>query len=121
MLQHVERSDLGCGRGGGKNNADVFDRVGLMFITNANAKTSSAGTCSFVKLQSVSCHIKTSHKSTGSFSETLPNVLSFFEGGVCTDLVRPKRSVDLAQKFEKNGMFASISCLKTVQYNTLLP
>ncbi len=36
--------------GGGKNNADVFDRVGLMFITNANAKTSSAGTCSFVKL-----------------------------------------------------------------------
>uniref|UniRef100_A0A671SIB0 NTR domain-containing protein n=1 Tax=Sinocyclocheilus anshuiensis TaxID=1608454 RepID=A0A671SIB0_9TELE len=44
VLQHVERSDLGCGRGGGKNNADVFDRVGLMFITNANAKTSSAGT-----------------------------------------------------------------------------
>ncbi|KAK2911621.1 hypothetical protein Q8A67_003754 [Cirrhinus molitorella] len=47
VLQHVERSDLGCGRGGGKNNADVFNRVGLMFITNANAKTSSAGgTCS---------------------------------------------------------------------------
>uniref|UniRef100_A0A8C1N033 Complement component 5 n=1 Tax=Cyprinus carpio TaxID=7962 RepID=A0A8C1N033_CYPCA len=43
VLQHVERSDLGCGRGGGKNNADVFERVGLMFITNANAKTSSAG------------------------------------------------------------------------------
>lgn len=61
VLQHVERSDLGCGRGGGKNNADVFDRVGLMFITNANAKTSSAGTCSFVKSQCVSCHIKTSH------------------------------------------------------------
>ncbi|XP_050965530.1 complement C5 [Labeo rohita] len=46
VLQHVERSDLGCGRGGGKNNADVFDRVGLMFITNANARFSSAGgTC----------------------------------------------------------------------------
>uniref|UniRef100_A0A8C2ABR3 Complement component 5 n=1 Tax=Cyprinus carpio TaxID=7962 RepID=A0A8C2ABR3_CYPCA len=43
VLQHVERSDLGCGRGGGKNNADVFERVGLMVITNANAKTSSAG------------------------------------------------------------------------------
>uniref|UniRef100_A0A9J8B7N0 Complement component 5 n=1 Tax=Cyprinus carpio carpio TaxID=630221 RepID=A0A9J8B7N0_CYPCA len=43
VLQHVERSDLGCGRGGGKNNADVFERVGLMFITNTNAKTSSAG------------------------------------------------------------------------------
>uniref|UniRef100_A0A673MFE8 Complement component 5 n=2 Tax=Sinocyclocheilus rhinocerous TaxID=307959 RepID=A0A673MFE8_9TELE len=64
VLQHVERSDLGCGRGGGKNNADVFDRVGLMFITNANAKTSSAE-------------------------------------GVCSDLVRPKRSINLAQKFEK--------------------
>ncbi|XP_059403415.1 complement C5-like [Carassius carassius] len=64
VLQHVERSDLGCGRGGGKNNGDVFDRVGLMFITNANAKTSSTE-------------------------------------GVCSDLVRPKRSVDLAQKFEQ--------------------
>uniref|UniRef100_A0A672NTC6 Complement C5 n=1 Tax=Sinocyclocheilus grahami TaxID=75366 RepID=A0A672NTC6_SINGR len=64
VLQHVERSDLGCGRGGGKNNADVFDRVGLMFITNANAKTSSAE-------------------------------------GVCSDLVRPKRSINLAQQFEK--------------------
>uniref|UniRef100_A0A671SI59 NTR domain-containing protein n=1 Tax=Sinocyclocheilus anshuiensis TaxID=1608454 RepID=A0A671SI59_9TELE len=50
VLQHVERSDLGCGRGGGKNNADVFDRVGLMFITNANAKTSSAGTLSISKI-----------------------------------------------------------------------
>lgn len=66
VLQHVERSDLGCGRGGGKNNADVFDRVGLMFITNANAKTSSAG-------------------------------------GACSGLVRPKRSVDLAQKFEQKA------------------
>ncbi|XP_058633230.1 complement C5 isoform X1 [Onychostoma macrolepis] len=66
VLQHVEQSDLGCGRGGGKNNADVFDRVGLMFITNANAKTSSAG-------------------------------------GACSDLVRPKRSVDLAQKFEQKA------------------
>ncbi|XP_026108129.1 complement C5-like isoform X1 [Carassius auratus] len=64
VLQHVERSDLGCGRGGGKNNGDVFDRIGLMFITNANAKTSSTE-------------------------------------GVCSDLVRPKRSVDLAQKFEQ--------------------
>ncbi|XP_067263766.1 complement C5 [Chanodichthys erythropterus] len=47
VLQHVERSDLGCGRGGGKNNADVFDRAGLMFITNSNAMASSAeGACS---------------------------------------------------------------------------
>ncbi|XP_073696897.1 complement C5 [Garra rufa] len=56
VLQHVEQSDLGCGKGGGKNNADVFDRVGLMFVTNANAKISS-------------------------------------EGGTCSDLVRPKRSI----------------------------
>ncbi|XP_056314659.1 complement C5 [Danio aesculapii] len=47
ILQHVEKSDIGCGKGGGKNNADVFDRAGLIFITNANAKASSAGgTCS---------------------------------------------------------------------------
>lgn len=52
VLQHVEQSDLGCGRGGGKNNADVFDRAGLMFITNSNAMASSAGTCSLVKSMS---------------------------------------------------------------------
>ncbi|XP_051962068.1 complement C5-like isoform X2 [Xyrauchen texanus] len=45
VLRHVEQSDLGCGRGGGKNNADVFDRAGLTFMTNANAQTSSAGVC----------------------------------------------------------------------------
>ncbi|XDV20101.1 hypothetical protein PO909_025482, partial [Leuciscus waleckii] len=52
VLQHVERSDLGCGRGGGKNNADVLDRAGLTFITNANAKASSAeGACSDIVRQ----------------------------------------------------------------------
>ncbi|XP_051551430.1 complement C5-like isoform X1 [Myxocyprinus asiaticus] len=64
VLQHVEKSDLGCGRGGGKNNADVFDRAGLMFITNANAKASSAA-------------------------------------GVCTTKVRPKRSVELRDKYQE--------------------
>jgi len=54
VLQHVERSDLGCGRGGGKNNADVLDRTGLTFITNSNAKASSAGKCSRVNLMSES-------------------------------------------------------------------
>ncbi|XP_014346298.1 complement C5 [Latimeria chalumnae] len=38
MLQHIEKSDLGCGAGGGKNNADVFRLAGLTFMTNANAK-----------------------------------------------------------------------------------
>ncbi|KAK7173715.1 hypothetical protein R3I93_003515 [Phoxinus phoxinus] len=51
VLQHIERSDLGCGRGGGKNNADVLDRVGLMFITNANAKASAGGACSDIVRQ----------------------------------------------------------------------
>ncbi|KAA0716325.1 Complement C5 C3 and PZP-like alpha-2-macroglobulin domain-containing protein 4 [Triplophysa tibetana] len=45
VLQHIERSDLGCGRGAGKNNGDVFDRTGLMILTNANAQTSNAGVC----------------------------------------------------------------------------
>ncbi|XP_022623289.1 complement C5 [Seriola dumerili] len=38
VLRHIEHSDLGCGGGGGKNNADVFRLAGLTFITNANVK-----------------------------------------------------------------------------------
>uniref|UniRef100_A0A8C1L4U1 Complement component 5 n=1 Tax=Cyprinus carpio TaxID=7962 RepID=A0A8C1L4U1_CYPCA len=67
VLQHVERSDLGCGRGGGKNNADVFDRVGLMFITNANAKTSSTGTSKSFGLYQHCC---TSGTQSSSMLET---------------------------------------------------
>lgn len=43
ILQTFEHSDLGCGGGGGKNNADVFKRAGLTFLTNANAEASNAG------------------------------------------------------------------------------
>ncbi|XP_051893146.1 complement C5 [Pristis pectinata] len=39
VLLDAEEHDLGCGAGGGENNADVFRKAGLMFITNANAKT----------------------------------------------------------------------------------
>ncbi|KAI4892637.1 hypothetical protein NFI96_021635 [Prochilodus magdalenae] len=42
VLRHLEHSDLGCGGGGGRNNIDVFHRTGLTFITNANAKASTA-------------------------------------------------------------------------------
>ncbi|XP_051531363.1 complement C5-like isoform X2 [Myxocyprinus asiaticus] len=63
ILRHVEQSDLGCGGGGGKNNADVFDRAGLTFMTNANGQTPSAG--------------------------------------VCTAKVRPKRSGDLSNEYQK--------------------
>ncbi|XP_067825526.1 LOW QUALITY PROTEIN: complement C5 [Heptranchias perlo] len=38
VLLDAEKHDLGCGAGGGRNNADVFKRAGLMFLTNANAK-----------------------------------------------------------------------------------
>ncbi|XP_071340230.1 complement C5 isoform X2 [Trachinotus anak] len=38
VLRHIERSDLGCGGGGGKNGADVFRLAGLTFMTNANAQ-----------------------------------------------------------------------------------
>lgn len=37
MFQALETSDLGCGAGGGRNNADVFHLAGLTFLTNANA------------------------------------------------------------------------------------
>ncbi|XP_078082513.1 complement C5 [Mustelus asterias] len=38
VLLDAEKHDLGCGAGAGKNNADVFRRAGLMFLTNANVK-----------------------------------------------------------------------------------
>ncbi|XP_025028061.1 complement C5 [Python bivittatus] len=36
-LLKLEKSDLGCGAGGGQNNVDVFRMAGLTFLTNANA------------------------------------------------------------------------------------
>uniref|UniRef100_A0A3B5MI93 Anaphylatoxin-like domain-containing protein n=1 Tax=Xiphophorus couchianus TaxID=32473 RepID=A0A3B5MI93_9TELE len=44
VLRHFEQSDLGCGGGGGKDNADVFRLAGLTFMTNANAAPSSSST-----------------------------------------------------------------------------
>ncbi|XP_053420027.1 complement C5-like isoform X2 [Nycticebus coucang] len=40
VFQVLEKNDLGCGAGGGRNNADVFHLVGLTFLTNANADDS---------------------------------------------------------------------------------
>uniref|UniRef100_A0A667XN33 Complement component 5 n=1 Tax=Myripristis murdjan TaxID=586833 RepID=A0A667XN33_9TELE len=40
VLRHIERSDRGCGGGGGKDSADVFRLAGLTFMTNANAHPS---------------------------------------------------------------------------------
>ncbi|XP_035878044.1 complement C5 isoform X3 [Phyllostomus discolor] len=37
VFQALEKTDLGCGAGGGRNNADVFRLAGLTFLTNANA------------------------------------------------------------------------------------
>ncbi|MEQ2168824.1 hypothetical protein GOODEAATRI_018763, partial [Goodea atripinnis] len=42
VLRHIENSDLGCGGGGGKDNADIFRLAGLTFMTNANASPSSS-------------------------------------------------------------------------------
>ncbi|XP_042334268.1 complement C5 [Sceloporus undulatus] len=40
-LLRLEKSDLGCGAGGGQNNVDVFRKSGLTFMTNANAEDSN--------------------------------------------------------------------------------
>ncbi|KAM5329098.1 complement C5 isoform 2-T2 [Glossophaga mutica] len=37
VFQALEKTDLGCGAGGGRNNANVFHLAGLTFLTNANA------------------------------------------------------------------------------------
>ncbi|XP_065593324.1 complement C5 [Cyrtonyx montezumae] len=41
IMLKLEKSDLGCGAGGGKNNVDVFRMAGLTFLTNANADDSN--------------------------------------------------------------------------------
>ncbi|XP_069097757.1 complement C5 [Pleurodeles waltl] len=41
VLREFEKSDLGCGAGGGKDNTDVFNLAGLTIITNANAKAAT--------------------------------------------------------------------------------
>lgn len=46
MLQ-LEKSDLGCGAGGGQNNVDVFRMAGLTFLTNTNAEDSNEAGISF--------------------------------------------------------------------------
>ncbi|XP_059721229.1 complement C5 isoform X2 [Haemorhous mexicanus] len=40
MMLQLEKSDLGCGAGGGQNNIAVFRMAGLTFLTNANADDS---------------------------------------------------------------------------------
>ncbi|XP_006865786.1 PREDICTED: complement C5 [Chrysochloris asiatica] len=40
VFQTLEKSDQGCGAGGGRNNAEVFHLAGLTFLTNANADDS---------------------------------------------------------------------------------
>ncbi|NWU97061.1 CO5 protein, partial [Upupa epops] len=41
VMLYLEKSDLGCGAGGGRNNIDVFRKAGLTFLTNANADDSN--------------------------------------------------------------------------------
>ncbi|OBS72579.1 hypothetical protein A6R68_12851, partial [Neotoma lepida] len=40
VFQAFDKSDLGCGAGGGRNNADVFNLAGLTFLTNTIADDS---------------------------------------------------------------------------------
>ncbi|XP_044053377.1 complement C5 [Siniperca chuatsi] len=42
VMRHIEQSDQGCGGGGGRDSADVFQLAGLTFITNANAQASTS-------------------------------------------------------------------------------
>ncbi|XP_042734829.1 complement C5 [Lagopus leucura] len=50
IMLKLEKSDLGCGAGGGQNNVDVFRMAGLTFLTNANADDSNeaGGKCNEV-------------------------------------------------------------------------
>lgn len=52
VVRQFEHSDLGCGGGGGRNNADVFSRAGLTFLTNANVEAFNTGKYSILFLES---------------------------------------------------------------------
>ncbi|XP_048849359.1 complement C5 [Brienomyrus brachyistius] len=76
VLHHFEKSDQGCGGGGGKDNSDVFHLAGLTFMTNANARaTQSEGeTCSA---------LVRSKRQTRIHPELKQKVMSYKEKQIC--------------------------------------
>ncbi|KAJ7398992.1 Complement C5 [Pitangus sulphuratus] len=55
IMLHLEKSDLGCGAGGGRNNVDVFRMAGLTFLTNANADDSNGAASKYKRLDIRQC------------------------------------------------------------------
>ncbi|XP_072521407.1 LOW QUALITY PROTEIN: complement C5 [Salminus brasiliensis] len=94
VLRHFERSDLGCGGGGGRNNIDVFHRAGLTFLTNANVKASTADeVCTAV--------IRPKRSALSSMELLKEKVLSRSSDKAHLNVVRKRRStIPLNDKFE---------------------
>ncbi|XP_010115949.1 PREDICTED: complement C5 [Chlamydotis macqueenii] len=55
IMLHLEKSDLGCGAGGGRNNVDVFRMAGLTFLTNANADDSNEAASKYTRPEIKKC------------------------------------------------------------------
>uniref|UniRef100_A0A3B5PRK1 Complement C5 n=1 Tax=Xiphophorus maculatus TaxID=8083 RepID=A0A3B5PRK1_XIPMA len=92
VLRHFEQSDLGCGGGGGKDNADVFRLAGLTFMTNTNAAPSSSSTSITQSKESetiIICSV----------------MAACFTDEPCTAAVRSKRQLSNAQKEAKARTF----------------
>ncbi|KAJ6652850.1 hypothetical protein lerEdw1_010568 [Lerista edwardsae] len=75
-LLTLEKSDLGCGAGGGQNNVDVFRMAGLTFLTNANAEDES-GTFSLPSPQNWA--FLEFFRSSKTLPVTLPDSLTTWE------------------------------------------
>ncbi|XP_053137809.1 complement C5 isoform X2 [Hemicordylus capensis] len=69
-LLQLEKSDLGCGAGGGRNNVDVFRLAGLTFLTNANAEDS--------KEEDDACHAIT-RSARSTIKEEIEKLVSQFK------------------------------------------
>ncbi|NWJ04718.1 CO5 protein, partial [Crypturellus undulatus] len=95
IMLHLEKSDLGCGAGGGRNNVDVFRMAGLTFLTNANADDSNEAdeTCSETLRTKRSDFEEEIHKKVSSYSREIQNccmsgVKAYPVSETCSDRAR---------------------------------
>uniref|UniRef100_A0A8C3CRL2 Complement C5 n=1 Tax=Cairina moschata TaxID=8855 RepID=A0A8C3CRL2_CAIMO len=100
VMQDLEKSDLGCGAGGGRNNVDVFRMAGLTFLTNANADDSNEAdeTCNEIVRTKRSDFEERIHKEASKYKHPaiknccMAGVKAYPVSETCSDRARRIRS-----------------------------
>uniref|UniRef100_A0A8B9U8D4 Complement C5 n=1 Tax=Anas zonorhyncha TaxID=75864 RepID=A0A8B9U8D4_9AVES len=100
VMQDLEKSDLGCGAGGGRNNVDVFRMAGLTFLTNANADDSNEAdeTCNEIVRTKRSDFQERIHKEASKYKHPaiknccMAGVKAYPVSETCSDRARRIRS-----------------------------